>query len=192
MDTTHLQKPVPQTLVEQSRGCIAKLINKAEFEAACSCLKAMFAAVRYVKRHTQGLYKTPKSCIIASELEGFTKRLTLSSKETVVSSWFEDHGGTVSTSLWNSLRLLAVYLCSHAMAKGTVFISFGLSCEKDKVIFLVTSSVATLHKPGDDDILLQMALGEVHRQGGRIKTDRIGRKKRVYRLAVTVDNNTGV
>ena len=191
MDTTHLQKPVTQLLAEHGPGCVAKPINKAEFEAICSCLKAMFSSMRYIKRHAQNIYKSPKSCLLASELEGFAKRLTLNSKETMVSSWFKDHGGTVSLALWDSLRLLAVYLCSHAIAKRAIFISFGLSCEKDKVVFLVTSSVATLHHPGDGDTFLQMALGEVHRHGGRIKTDRIVRKKEVYRLAVTVDVGAG-
>ena len=35
--------------------------------------------------------------------------------------------------------------------------------------FYVNSSVATLHNPGEGDTLLQIALGEVHRLGGRIK-----------------------
>ena len=33
MDTNCFQKTLPQTLAEHGVGCLAKLINKAEFEA---------------------------------------------------------------------------------------------------------------------------------------------------------------
>ena len=192
MNINYLQKPLLQALAEHGTGCFAKNLDEAERQAVRMALKAMVTTLRQVYLHTPAVYKKPTSHVVARELEGFCKKLTYASKETLATSWFEDHGGTVSPPLRDSLHLLAICLGSHAVAKGAVFIYFELCCEENKMTFYVNSSVATLHNPGEEDTLLQIALGEVHRLGGRIKADRTSGDKGVYRLAVMVDHNAGV
>ncbi len=182
LQDTPLQRQLQKALALCTPRYIAGLLEKIEDETVRSSVRYLLTAMQEVNHLIQPKLKQYGLCHL---LAGFCRRLNYIAVDTIVLFSDESRVGPVPEPLKGKLYSIVTYLCAHARAMQAMLTFIKLSEKEGQLTLTVLMDIDFIHdieKP--NSILLCIALNEARSLGGRMKADRAGPDRKLFRLRV--------